>query len=544
MGCCNEPVSALSGAAADPSQHVNYTKGMVLGVDDFKQEFAYLSGRDRWLARDAVGYGTLSGLRVFAEDAGAEGLRLHVSAGSALVPGGRHVCVPADQCATINRWLAKPENAATVYRLLNPASPPLLSPPLSPPLTSPPAVDSGTVSLYLTLCYADCTTRPVPIPGEPCRSDDELMADSRVADDFRLELRERAPAQVEEDALCDFVRWLRAGVQVVDTSPAPGGDDASWLAALRPAAQPWFDALSLSPPASPPPNFAALGDYLFDPSPGSVVVARDRLCDFLRVAFRFWVTELRPLWMAMRCHRPEHADLDCVLLARVGFEVTWVGGSPTGVWQLAGSPPAVEIDETARPFVAHLRLLQEWMLCGCDCAAGASAALPAVLPAAGGGTGTTTAPADGEILIGSGGAYVPAALAGTVDQVTVTPGPGSITLGTAQDLAPASRPQFAGLTTTGAVHVAVASTAVDLTLDDTHHVVLCSGGQSITLPKCAAANLGRIYVVKNGGGGPSKLVADAADSIDGSASALLNNLNAVSVMSDGATTWHLIGIFP
>jgi hypothetical protein len=25
------------------------------------QEFAYLSGRDRWLAREAIGYGTLSG---------------------------------------------------------------------------------------------------------------------------------------------------------------------------------------------------------------------------------------------------------------------------------------------------------------------------------------------------------------------------------------------------------------------------------------------------------------------------------------------------
>jgi len=31
---------------ADPSKHVNYTFGMLLGVDDFKQEFAYLSGRD------------------------------------------------------------------------------------------------------------------------------------------------------------------------------------------------------------------------------------------------------------------------------------------------------------------------------------------------------------------------------------------------------------------------------------------------------------------------------------------------------------------
>ena len=34
-------------SAPDPSKHVNFTLGMVLGVDDFTQEFAYLSGRER-----------------------------------------------------------------------------------------------------------------------------------------------------------------------------------------------------------------------------------------------------------------------------------------------------------------------------------------------------------------------------------------------------------------------------------------------------------------------------------------------------------------
>src|SRR6185312_4742524 len=48
----------------DPLKHVNYVLGMVLGVDDFTQEFTYLSARERWLARDAIGYGTLWGLGV------------------------------------------------------------------------------------------------------------------------------------------------------------------------------------------------------------------------------------------------------------------------------------------------------------------------------------------------------------------------------------------------------------------------------------------------------------------------------------------------
>lgn len=359
MGCCNDPISALAGTQPDPTQHVNYARGMVLGVDDFTQEFAYLSERTRWLARDAIGYGTLSGLHVFHEVDGALGPRLHVSAGSALVPSGQQVCVGADQCCVINSWLARPENAALVNRLLNPASPPLSSP-VSPPISPTPG-ESGAISLYLTLCWADCLTRPVPIPGEPCRSEDELMAPSRVADDYKLELREKAPLQTEEDALRDFVRWLRSNVQVVDASPPLAADEAAWHDALASAAGPW---LSASPPLSPPASFDTLGDYLFDLAPPGIDLAADQLGSFLRVALRFWVTELRPLWMAMRCHQAQQADIDCLLLARVSFEVSWIGGSPTGAWQVTGSPPTVMVDESARPVLANLALLQAWLLDG------------------------------------------------------------------------------------------------------------------------------------------------------------------------------------
>ena len=75
MGCCNDIATALDTVDFDPTQHVNYAKGMVLGVDDFRQEFAYLSGRDQWLVRDAIGYGTASGLHVFVESDGADGPR-------------------------------------------------------------------------------------------------------------------------------------------------------------------------------------------------------------------------------------------------------------------------------------------------------------------------------------------------------------------------------------------------------------------------------------------------------------------------------------
>jgi hypothetical protein len=615
MGCCNEPAAALAIATADPTQHVNYAKGMVLGVDDFTQEFAYLAGRDQWLAREAIGYGTVSGLRVFAEH-DAEGPRLHVKAGTALLPSGRLVCVPSDQCAFINRWLAKKDNAGTVNRLLN-ASPP--QSPSSPPL-SPPGATSGIVSLYLTLCYADCETRPVPIPGEPCRSGDELMKMSRIADAFRLELRGTAPAQAEEDSLRDFVRWIRENVHIVDSGGTPA---ATWLDALRPAAGGWL--ADASPALSPPASFDTLGDYLFDLAPPHLEITPDQVCEFLRVAFRFWVTELRPLWLATRCQRVMSADQDCVLLARVELEVEWIDGSPTGTWQAVSGPDSMAIDESTRPFITHLRLLQEWLLCSGGELASAITSPPFMSPpitspaivsppiisppsvsppaapddadyiiaslnaalanaqslgalstglllntvAAGtgtlstavagtdyyapgstdvsvadGGTGTSTVPTDGQVLIASGGAYVPANLTGTANQIGITAGAGSVTIAAPQDLATTSSPQFNGLRTGASRTVGLTSSAAaSVTLNVTHHVVVSTGdnNSAIILPQ-SNPNRGRVYVIKSAktGAGIVTVTAAAGDNIDGAATVTLNVNRAITIISGGGNVWHVI----
>ena len=172
-------------AEPDPTKHVKYTLGMVLGVDDFTQEFAYLSGRDQWLARDLLGYGTASGLRVGVElEAGAP--QVLVAPGTAVSPRGQLIRVAPAQCADLNLWLTARREE------------------LRQRLGSAPA-DRALLRLYVVVCYRDCATDMVPIPGEPCRSQEETVAPSRLADDFKLELRFEPPAQTEEDALRDFV---------------------------------------------------------------------------------------------------------------------------------------------------------------------------------------------------------------------------------------------------------------------------------------------------------------------------------------------------
>src|SRR5205809_6840686 len=99
MSCFSSTLNATSTAAADPAKHVNFSLGMVLGVDDFTQEFAYLSGRDQWMLRDLTGYGTARGLKVRTELDSVKGPRVVVEPGVAVGPSGQMICVPSAQCA-------------------------------------------------------------------------------------------------------------------------------------------------------------------------------------------------------------------------------------------------------------------------------------------------------------------------------------------------------------------------------------------------------------------------------------------------------------
>jgi hypothetical protein len=331
------PASAVEAKAPDPTKHVNYTLGMILGVDDFNQEFAWLSGRDRWLARDAIGYGTLCGLQV-STDTAAKGPRLLVTSGSALTPRGQLVCVKPAQCAYLNDWLAA--NKANLPALIG----------------SPPA---STLPLYLTLCYRDCPTDPVPIPGEPCRSEDELLQPSRRVDDFSLELRTAPPNQQEEDAVVDFVRWLRA-LTLGGGGPYASAD--AFAQTLRSAVQ----AAVSSPPSSPP---CASGGIYFNAGSPVLGLRLDpaQAAGYWRAALRVWIEEIRPRVHALcaagcNCCSDQSTDPcppdDCLLLARIDVPVVNLG---SGEWRV-DDKKSVLIDDSRRPLLAHLRLLQEWSL--------------------------------------------------------------------------------------------------------------------------------------------------------------------------------------
>lgn len=321
--------------APDPSKHVNYTFGMLLGVDDFKQEFAYLAGRDQWMARDLIGYGTISGLKV-SLDVAVKGPRVSVSCGDALSPKGQMIRVCPSQCAYLNDWLNA--NQTDVQAVLG---------------TSPPG---SMIKLWLALCYRDCPVDPVPIAGEPCRSADDLMAPSRLVDDFRLELRLTQPLQQEEDAIRDFVLWLDQ-IQITDAA-GTFPTIAQFEDALRTALIP------VSSPLNPATYFhfgSPLSQFHIHPS---------QVGDYLKSAFRIWVTEIRPMfhsgWSSPNCSCAGETSQtsppeDCLVLAEVDVPVVNIG--PGQNWQV-DSARQTALDESQRPILLHTRLLQEWMQSG------------------------------------------------------------------------------------------------------------------------------------------------------------------------------------
>ncbi|HEY6000582.1 MAG TPA: hypothetical protein VI078_14950 [bacterium] len=310
MSCIASDTVKAQASAPVPNKHVNYVQGMVLGVDDFIQEFAYHAHRVRWLARDAIGYGTVRGLAVTViEDTGlaaeeSNKWKVEVTGGAALDPCGRLICVPSNQCGFLNEWLRDNQKAAKAA-----------------------LTESNLLDLHLTLSYRDCPTDTRPVPGEPCRSEEELAKPSRIADDFLLELTPEVPKQCEEDGLRSFTSWLHA----IPVASGPSSD----LKAFRTAAEKWT-------PDGPAP-------------PADLTVAPEAAQTYWREALRIWVTKLRPTFNGRTCSctapLKSSDPSDRLLLATLRLKVE------SGERIFVTAPP--DIDESFRPFLVQTRGLQD-----------------------------------------------------------------------------------------------------------------------------------------------------------------------------------------
>lgn len=314
------PVGA-DGGPLDPTKAVRYVEGMVLGVDDFQQEHAYLTGLANEALRLGAGAGTLVGLKVTTTKVAAAGagtidrFEVHVGAGTALDGRGRLIRVPEEQCADLGAWVTA--QSAKITDKVGAAA------------------TAGTLPVVVTVSYARTPTDSVPVPGEPCRTDDQLMAASRWRDDFQLNLALDPPQPSRlREALRQFLVWTEYAFTFGPAiAPDAVGAAVASLLACRAAAG-----------AVPARLFQATR-----PAPvAAVAIDKDDLdlqMQCLDAANVVLVTELLPDWLAAT-----PADTpDTLLLAETAVAVKRAGVAATDTWALDTSGALPAPSSRARP---------------------------------------------------------------------------------------------------------------------------------------------------------------------------------------------------
>ncbi len=294
----------------DPWKRVNYTRGLVLGVDEFVQEQAFFLGKDHLHNRMLHGYGTVAGLQVKLT-----GQQLTVTPGLALDAAGHEIRVCRDMCADVGVWVTRNIDY----------------------------LPDGAFDVHLVLCYRECQTDTVPVPGEPCRTQADAMAASRITETFELRLSVPTPSLPPADAP-DGLFY---------TDPTQVGEDmVRAFGDLLERIQITSDAVTFT-------SEQDLCQLVRDLAPGAadttpIYLDPTTARDYLRAAFLVWVTEVRPTLLAEELGDPcDPADGACVLLAQLPLTIS--GGTLKGLGKLS---------EERRPYLLHTRLLQEWLLCG------------------------------------------------------------------------------------------------------------------------------------------------------------------------------------
>lgn len=318
---------SLTDGALSPDLRVNYEFGLVLGVDEFRQEQLYHLEKDYQHNRSLHGYGTVYGLRVTTSRPGADGddVLVTVEPGMAIDQWGRAVVVRDPQCARLGPWLEKH----------------------APPNQGP----SGELSVYVVVHYDECPDVLQPIPGQPCSGSNANQAASRIRDSFHIELRWEPPEMRAWRAVQRFARLLAAVRIEPNLPPDLAHSDEQVIMQqvnlLDQVGESLFD-----------PGGAGVGGLDLHPARDFLVLPADGARDALDRIFILWATRVRPRL------RPELSDpagggspnAPGVVLARIDF----VGSAPF----IDESSLSDAADNSVRPFLLHTQLMQELLLLG------------------------------------------------------------------------------------------------------------------------------------------------------------------------------------
>ncbi len=279
----------------NPNKRVKYSTGLVLGVDEFEQEQFFFLEQGRLHQRGLHGSGVVCGLDVTWDDSDKQ---INVSPGMAVDLHGRVIQVEQAQCGDPSDWFGRGVR--------------------------------GDKQVYVLLCYRECESDDVPVPGAPCRSEDENVAPSRITSRFELRFSDKAPNSQFETAVRDFGDVM-ARFQVSKTKAmGVSVERLSEALRLRYSQWPLNQATSLS---------GADGD-------GIIWLSPDEFENVMRALLALWVHEFKPaLALSGAQCRVDNSEDGCVALAVV-----------------RQSERGVQVDYEQTPILLSSRMNQEYLL--------------------------------------------------------------------------------------------------------------------------------------------------------------------------------------
>src|SRR6266568_4765450 len=166
---------SLADGTLSPDLRVNYTFGLVLGVNEFQQEQEYLLQKAYLYNRAFQGYGTVSGLLVTADWQKGEEVLISVSPGMAIDQFGMPIVVRDAQCSRLTAWLKKQEaqQAGTIknhrkHRRWEKG-------------------EKRDLRVYIIARYDEYADGKVPIAGQACSTSDTQPIYSRIHDSYTID---------------------------------------------------------------------------------------------------------------------------------------------------------------------------------------------------------------------------------------------------------------------------------------------------------------------------------------------------------------------
>ena len=308
----------LTQGALGPDLRVNYEFGLVLGVDEFRQEQLYHLGNDYLHHRGLHGFGTVSGLEVSLR--GPEAPEVMVSPGIGVDQLGRTFVVRYPQCASLADWLANQENPSAIN------------------------------AVYVVAEYDECLDALVPIAGQPCSSSAQNQAESRIRRAFNIRLQAQPPV-MEGWAAARRLGELMSHVELVPDLDSNDTDEMNIIELVRLLLRTGAYAGRLTQLRD---AAAAEGRTGWKFLRLSLATAQQALARILTV----WVTEVRPQLTPDLIDPGEDAEAAILLatLRRVdesGDEVP----SPNAVGGWVAS-------DQARPFLLSTQVIQSLLFMG------------------------------------------------------------------------------------------------------------------------------------------------------------------------------------